>query len=136
MHGINFHQLSDTVRGTAQMFDIIDDKKNGIVRVACVGEIQSTDYGVSILPLEEIIKTRQPIRLLLDWTRFSGWSEESESRSFWFRIRHRGGMERIAIVGESKWRSAATELDTIVDAEVRLYDTRSEGEAVRWLRNE
>ncbi len=117
------------------MFDIIDDTENGIVRVTCVGEIQSTDYGVSILPLENIIKTRQPIRLLLDWTRFSGWSEESESRSFWFRIRHRGAMERVAIVGESKWRSAATDFDTIVDAEVRLYDTRSEDEAVQWLRD-
>ncbi len=118
------------------MFEILDDTENGIVRIACVGEIQATDYDVSGPALEKIIKTRQPLRLLLDWTRFSGWSEESESRAFWFRIRHRGDMERVAIVGERKWRSAATELDTIVDAEVRLYDTRSEDEAVQWLRDE
>jgi len=118
------------------MFEILDDTENGIVRVAYVGEIQATDYDVSGPAIEKIFKTRQPLRLLLDWTRFSGWSEESESRSFWFRIRHRGDMERVAIVGERKWRSAATELDSIVDAEVRLYDTRSEDEAVRWLRDE
>ncbi len=118
------------------MFEILDDTENGIVRVAYVGEIQATDYDVSGPTFEKIAKTRQPLRLLFDWTRFSGWSEESESRAFWFRIRHRGGMERIAIIGERKWRSAATELDTIVDAEVRLYDTRSEDEAVRWLRDE
>ncbi len=63
-------------------------------------------------------------------------SQESESQAFLFRIRHRGDIERIAIVGESKWRSAATEIGTIVDAEVRLYDTRSEDEAMRWLRND
>jgi hypothetical protein len=118
------------------MFEILDDTENGIVRVACVGEIQPTDYEVSGPTFEKIIKTRQPLRLLLDWTRFSGWSQESESQAFWYRIRHRGDMERVAIVGERKWRSAATELDTIVDAEVRLYDTRSEDEAVRWLRGE
>ncbi len=118
------------------MFEILDDTENGIVRVACVGEIQPTDYEVSGPTFEKIIKTRQPLRLLLDWTRFSGWSEESESRAFWFRIRHRGNMERVAIVGERKWRSAAAELDSIVDAEVRMYDTRSEDEAVRWLRDE
>ncbi len=118
------------------MFEIIDDTENGIVRVACVGAIQPTDYEVSGPTFEKIIKTRQPLRMLLDWTRFSGWSQESESQAFWYRIRHRGDMERVAIVGERKWRSAATELDTIVDAEVRLYDTRSEDEAVRWLRDE
>ena len=118
------------------MFEILDDTENGIVRVAYVGEIQTTDYDVSGPIFEKIAKMRQPLRLLLDWTRFSGWSEESESRSFWFRIRHRGAMERVAIVGESKWRSAAAEFDTIVDAEVRLYDTKSEDEAVRWLRDE
>ncbi len=117
------------------MFEILDDTENGIVRVAYVGEIQPTDYDVSGPALEKIIKKRQPLRLLLDWTRFSGWSEASESRAFWFRIRHRGAMERVAIVGEPKWRSAAAEFDTIVDAEVRLYDTRSEDEAVRWLRD-
>ncbi len=118
------------------MLEILDDTEKGIVRVAFVGEIQPTDYEVSAPTFEKIIKTRKPLRLLLDWTRFSGWSEESESRAFWFRIRHRGYMERVAIVGESKWRSAATEFDTIVDAEVRLYDTRSEDEAMRWLRSD
>ena len=118
------------------MFEILDDTENGIVRVAYVGEIQPTDYDVSGPTFEKIVKARQPLRLLLDWTRFSGWSEESESRAFWFRIRHRGDMERIAIIGERKWRSAATELDTIIDAEVRFYDTRRENEAVRWLRDE
>ena len=118
------------------MFEILDDTENGIVRVAFVGEIQPTDYEVSAPTFEKIIKTRKPLRLLLDWTRFSGWSQESESQTFWFRIGHRGDIERVAIVGERKWRSAVTEFETIVDAEVRLYDTRSEDEAVRWLRND
>ena len=118
------------------MFEILDDTENGIVRVACVGEIQPTDYEVLDPILQKMIEARQPIRLLLDWTRFLGWSQESESQKFWFRIRHRGEMDRIAVVGERKWHSAVTEVDTIVDAEVRLYDTRSEDEAVRWLRDD
>jgi hypothetical protein len=118
------------------MFEIIDDTEKGIVRVAFVGEIQPTDYEVSSPTFEKIIKTRKPLRLLLDWTRFSGWSQEAGSQTFWFRIGHRGDMDRVAIVGERKWRSAATEFDMIVDAEVRLYDTRSKDEAVRWLRND
>ena len=118
------------------MFEILDDTENGIVRVAFVGEIQPTDYEVSGPTFEKIIKTRKPLRLLLDWTRLSGWSQESESQAFFLRIRYRGDIERVAIVGERKWRSAATEFETIVDAEVRLYDTRSEDEAVRWLRND
>jgi len=118
------------------MFEILDDTENDIVRVAFVGEIQPTDYEVIDPIFEKIIKTRQPLRLLFDWTRFSGWSQESESQGFWYRKQHRGDMERIAVVGERKWYSAVTELDTIVDAEVRLYDTRSEDEAVRWLRDD
>lgn len=118
------------------MFEIIDDKENGIVRVAFVGEIGPTDYEASGPTFEMIVETQKPLRLLLDWNRFSGWNQESESQAFWFRIEHRGDIERIAIVGERKWRSAANEFDTIVDAEVRLYDTRSEDEAVRWLRKD
>ena len=118
------------------MFEILDDTENGIVRVAYVGEIQPTDYEVIDPIFEKIIKTRQPLRLLFDWTRFSGWSQESESQGFWYRIQHRGDIERIAVVGEPKWHSAVTEFDNIVDAEVRSYDTRSEDEAVRWLRDD
>ena len=118
------------------MFEILDDTENGIVRVACVGEIQPTDYEVSTPLFEKIIKTRKPIRLLLNWTRFSGWSQEAGSHAFWFRIGHRGDIDRVAIIGERKWLSAATEFETIVDAEVQLYDTRSEEEAVQWLRND
>ncbi len=118
------------------MFEILDDTENGIVRVAWVGEIQPTDYEVLDSTFEKIVKTRQPLRLLFDWTRFSGWSQDSESQGFWYRIRHRGDMERIAVVGDRKWHSAVIEFDTIVDAEVRLYDTRSEDEAVRWLRDD
>jgi hypothetical protein len=125
-----------TACGLAQMFEILDDTENGIVRVAFVGEIQPTDYEVSGPTFGKVFETRKPLRLLLDWTRFSGWSQESESQAFFFRIRHRGDIERISIVGESKWRSAAPEIDTIVDAEVRLYDTRIEDEAMRWLRND
>ena len=118
------------------MFEILDDTENCIVRVAFVGEIQPTDYEISSPTFEKIIKAQKPLRLLLDWTRLLGWSHASESQTFWFRLRHRGDIDRVAIVGEGKWRSAATEFDTIVDAEVRLYDTRSEDEAVRWLRND
>ncbi len=118
------------------MFEILDDMENGIVRVAFVGEIQPTDYEVSTPLFEKIIETRKPIRMLLNWTRFSGWSHEAGSQAFWFRIGHRGDIDRVAIIGERKWRSAATEFGTIVDAEVQLYDTRSEEEAVPWLRND
>ncbi len=118
------------------MFEIIYDTENGIIRIAFVGEIQPKDYEDSAPTFAKIFGSRKSLRLLLDWTRLSGWSEESESPSFWFRIRHRGDMERVAIVGERKWRSAATEFDTIVDAEVRLYDPRSEEDAVHWLRSD
>ena len=118
------------------MFEILDDTENGIVRVACVGEIQLADYEVSLPAFEKIVKTRKPLRLLLDWTRLSGWSQESDSQTFFFRIEHRGDMERVAIVSERKWRSAASEFESLVNAEVRFYDTSSENEAVRWLRND
>jgi hypothetical protein len=118
------------------MFEVLDDTENGIVRVAFIGEIQPTDYEVSTPAFEKIIKTRKPLRLLLDWTRLSGWNQKSESQAFFFRIRYRGDIERIAIIGERKWRSAATDFETIVDAEIRLYDTRNEDEAMRWLRND
>jgi hypothetical protein len=118
------------------MFEILDDTENGIVRVAFVREIQPTGYEVSAPTFEKIFETRKPLRLLLDWARFSGWSRESESQAFFFCMQHRGDIKRIAIVGESKWRSAATEIDAIVDAEARLYDSESEDEAMRWLRDD
>ena len=91
------------------MFEIRDDPENGIVRIAFVGEILPADYEVSAPALRKIIETRKPVRLLMDWTLFSGWSQETESQAFLFRISHRGDIERIAILGESKWRSAVAE---------------------------
>ena len=131
-----FVPAKETASGTTFMFEIRDDPENGIVRIAFVGEILPADYEVSAPALRKIIETRKPVRLLMDWTLFSGWSQETESQAFLFRIGHRGDIERIAILGENKWRSATAELETIMNAEVRLYGTRREDEAVQWLRGE
>ena len=117
------------------MFEIFDDTENGIVRIDFVGQVGPADYQISGPEFEKIIKTRKPLRLLFDWTRFSGWSEDADSQKFFIRTRHQGDFERIAIVGEHKWRSAVTEFDGLLDAEVRLFDVGDAGKAMRWLRN-
>ena len=117
------------------MIKILDDTENDIVNVVFDGQIGLKDYEISGPIIEKVIKARKPVRLLLDWTSFSGWSEESESQAFFFRTGHQGDFERVAIIGEHKWRSVATEFDAILDAEVRFFDTRDAGEAMRWLRD-
>ncbi len=117
------------------MFKILDDTENGIVRIDFVGQVGPADYQISVPEFEKIIETRKPLRLLFDWTRFSGWNEDADSQKFFMRTRHQGDFERIAIVGEHKWRSAVTEIDEILDAEVRLFDVGDAGKAMRWLRN-
>ena len=91
------------------MFEIRDDTENGIIRVAYIGEIKPTDFETIAPTLKKILKMRNLILLLLDWTRLSGWSDDSESQAFFIRKGLRGHIKRVAIVGESKWRSAATE---------------------------
>ncbi len=115
------------------MFDIFEDSEHGIIRVAFSEEIQPIDYEVSGPAFEKIIKSRKPFRVLFDWSRFLGWRQAAESQAFLFSVHHRSDFERTAFVGESKWRSEVAYFDRIVDGEVRLFDTKSEDEAMRWL---
>ena len=117
------------------MIEILDEPENGIVRVAFVGRIESTDYERSALILEKIMAARKPLRLLVDWTELLGWDAEAESQSFFFQMQHRRDIQRSSIIAPSRWRAAAADIERIVDAEFRFFDLEEAAEALPWLRS-
>jgi hypothetical protein len=53
------------------------------------------------------IRRRGRIRLLVVLSQFDGWERSASWKDFGFYVRHGEDIERIAIVGDTRWRSEA-----------------------------
>jgi hypothetical protein len=75
------------------------------------------------------------IRLLVVLTGFEGWEQGAGWRNLGFYIRHGNDIERIAIVGEDRWRAEALMFAAadLRDAPVAYFEAVQAAQARAWL---
>jgi hypothetical protein len=75
------------------------------------------------------------VRLLVVLDRFEGWNPGSNWSDLTFYVRHGDRIERIAIVGETRWRDLALMFAAadLRRGPVEFFDTASFDDAVKWL---
>ena len=119
------------------MIKILPETAGNVVGLRLVGEIGASDYEEMPPEFDIIVSNYAGVRIMLDWENLAGWTEEGESVRFFTRISYRKfDIERIAIVGEEKWRSEAGLMEEIVGCNVRLFDPADKEAAWRWLKND
>lgn len=81
------------------------------------------------------IRRAGPIRLMVELVAFEGWETTENWHDLGFYVHHGDDIERIAIVGEERWRSEALMFAGagLRKAPVAFFESREAARADAWL---
>ena len=111
-------------------------EENGgkLLNVHVSGKLTSADYDHFIPEFERLVGLHGKLRVLFDMTDFHGWDAGALWADTKFAIKHFADIERIAMVGETKWQHGmATFCKPFTKATVRYFDHAEAASARTWL---
>ena len=104
------------------------------VHVTATGKLSKESYHEFAPVLDEQIKTNGKLRLLFEMRDFHGWTIGGAWEDLKFDIKHWRDLERLAIVGESKWEAGmAAFCKPFTSAKVKYFDQSDLEEARGWI---
>lgn len=105
-----------------------------ILEVHVKGKLETNDYETFIPRIEELIGQHGKIRMLLYLHDFRGWSAGALWEDLKFDYQHFNDIERLAIVGESKWEAGmAAFCRPFTTAEIRYFGHDKLPDARQWI---
>jgi hypothetical protein len=83
---------------------------------------------------ERLVRQHGKLRVLFDMTALQGWDTGAAWKDIKFDIKHFSDIERLAIIGETKWQHGmAIFFKPFTRATTRYFDHGDAGEARKWL---
>jgi hypothetical protein len=80
---------------------------DNIVTLTVRGKLTQADLAAAQKTAAELIRKHGSIRVLVLAGQFSGWEQRGEWNDFAFQAEHDRSIERMAIVGDEKWKELA-----------------------------
>ncbi len=111
-------------------------EKNGgkLLEVQLSGTLGKEDYDQLVPTVERLVKAQGKIRLLVDMHDFHGWTAGAVWEDIKFDVKHFNDIERVALVGETKWEHGmAIFCKPFTTANIRYFDRAVGDEAHIWL---
>ncbi len=105
-----------------------------VLEVQLTGKLAKEDYGHFVPTVERLVKDHGKIRMLVKMHDFHGWTAGALWQDIKFDAKHFKDIERLAMVGESKWQHGmAVFCKPFTTAKVRYFDHAALDEARTWL---
>ena len=113
----------------------LTEESGGKVLVIQVrGTLVKADYAQFEPAFERLVQAHGPLRLLFDMTDFQGWEASAMWEDAKFGAHHFGDIERLAMVGETRWQHGMAILcKPFTKATVRYFDHADAAQARAWL---
>jgi hypothetical protein len=111
-------------------------EENGgkVLAVHVSGKLAKADYEHFVPEFERLVQQRGKLRVLFDMTALQGWDTGAAWEDIKFDIKHFSDIERLAIIGETKWQHGmAIFFKPFTRATIRYFDHADAGEARKWL---
>ena len=114
----------------------LHEEADGKILVAKLsGKLTREDYKHFVPEAEKLIEKHSTIRVLCQLHDFHGWNLGALWEDMKFDLRHFGDIDRLALVGESKWQEGmAIFCKPFTVATVRYFDQHEADKAVEWIR--
>ncbi len=104
------------------------------MEVCATGKLETEDYELFVPAAEELIQQYGKIRLLFIMHDFHGWTVGATWEDIKFDMKHFGDIERLAIVGESKWEKGMSLFcRPFTTAKIKYFDVASLEKARQWI---
>ncbi len=113
----------------------LSEQAGGKVVWAKVSEkLHKEDYERFVPEIDRVVEANGKIRIGMEMHDFHGWDLSAMWEDTKIGMRHFSDIERIALVGETRWEQGiATFCKPFTTAKVRYFDTSQADEAHRWL---
>lgn len=112
------------------------EQKNGgkALAVHVSGRLAAEDYQQFVPEFEQLLTAHGKIRVLLHMTDFHGWKPGALWEDIKFDVRHFSDIERLAIIGETKWQEGMARFcKPFTTAHVRFFKPDQADAAREWL---
>ena len=108
-----------------------------LLHVKVTGKLTSESYERFVPLAEELVEASGKIRVLFEMHDFHGWTAGALWEDVKFDMKHGSHIERLAIVGESKWEAGmAAFCKPFTSATIRYFDHADADEARAWIEAE
>lgn len=105
-----------------------------VMMVSIIGKLHKEDYEHFVPEVEALIRQHGKIRMLVDMHDFHGWDVSALWQDIKFDLKHFNHIERLALVGESKWeKGMAVFCRPFTMAKVRYFNREHAGDAHEWI---
>jgi len=105
-----------------------------LLEVQVSGKLHREDYPKFIPEFERLLHDNGRVNVLLDMHDFHGWDMGALWEDTKFDLKHRKDIDRLALVGETKWQEwMATVCRPFTSAEIRYFDQGHKADAMHWL---
>ncbi len=105
-----------------------------VLEVQLTGKLAKEDYEHFVPAVERSVKAHGKIRMLVEMHDFHGWTAGALWQDIKFDAKHFADIERLAIIGETKWQHGmAVFCKPFTSAEVRYFDRPAIQQAREWL---
>jgi hypothetical protein len=114
----------------------LQEESNGkLITVQLSGKLTKEDYEHFVPRIESAIKQNGKVRMLVQMHEFHGWELGALWEDVKFDAKHFTDIERLALVGESKWEAGmAAFCRPFTTASIKYFDHSKEAEAETWIR--
>lgn len=119
-----------------EMSGVVVNATNGgkVVVIQLTGKLAKEDYEQFVPIVERLVKEHGKIRMLVQMHDFHGWTAGALWEDIRFDVKHFKDIERLALVGESKWQHGmAVFCKPFTTAKVRYFDTTEAEQARVWV---
>ncbi len=108
-----------------------------VMEVTVTGKLEKADYELLVPATDDLIKEHGKIRCLLIMRDFHGWTVGAAWEDFKFDLKHFNHIERLGIVGESKWeKGMAVFCRPFTTAKIKYFDSAQLDEARQWIQED
>jgi hypothetical protein len=107
------------------------------VFVTLTGKLAKEDYEYFVPHIDKRIEEHGTIDMLVELVDFHGWTAGAAWQDTKFAGKHFADIERLAIIGDSKWEEGlAVFCKPFTRAEVRYFDRSDRSDAEAWVLRE
>ena len=111
-----------------------EENDGGLLVVHVSGKLAKADYEHFVPEFERLVGQHGKLRVLFEMTGFHGWEVGALWEDTKFAVKHFADIERIAMVGETKWQHGmATFCKPFTKATIQYFDHTKAAEARDWL---
>ena len=118
-------------------YNIVEHADGKIIEVQVSGKLTKEAYAAFLPMTEQRIAEFGKVRMLVILHDFHGWDAGALWEDIKFDLKHHGHIERLAIVGESKWeKGMAVFCKPFTSAAIQYFDMADAAAARDWVHED